>query len=156
MFKQNIKNISILVIYLLSTMAHAEFDIRETCEDDTEITDGKGRKHKFYAGMLAYNSEQPRCLKNNPVLTLQHINEAIIHNYPETNDIIVEILLTDEGSVVFSDYSGKNSSTEIALVVEDKILSMMTLLGPITNGKIRIQGLWYEDAVRLSNSINLK
>ncbi len=153
---QHIKHLIFLTLITFSTFSSAEFQIKQLCESDSEIEANTGRKHKFYAAMLAFNNEPPRCLRNNPVVDNATTLEAELSNNAQTNDIIVTIVLTEEGKKLFSDYTNQNTESEIALVVDDKILTMLNIIQPINDGVIQIHGLWYEDSIRLSNAINLK
>lgn len=134
----------------------ADFAIKKPCGSDAAITENLGKVYKFYASMLAFNNEKPRCLLDESILSLQHVNEAIISNHPQTNDVIVELQLSEQGKELFAEYSTQYPNQEVALLVEQKILAMFTLIEPITNGIIKIYGLWYEDAIRLSNAVNQK
>lgn len=151
-----IKYIILLGLAGLPIVSSADFQIKELCESDSEITSHTGKKHKFYAAMLAFNNEPPRCLRSNPIIDNTTTLEAELSNHEQTNDIIVNILLTESGKKLFSKYTTENPNAEIALVVDDKILTMLTLIQPINDGVIQIHGLWYEDSIRLSNAINLK
>ncbi len=148
--------ISFLLFSLFPAYCLANFEIREPCASDADIENNRGVKLKFYASLLAYNSEKPRCILTKPVIASYQVEEAITHNDPRTNDIIVDIILTESGKKKFSDYSRQTTENEIAFIIEDKILAMLTLPEPIVDGKIQIRGLWYEDAIRLSNAINQK
>ena len=155
-FLHQLKLSCLFILINIPGVVFAEFSIKIPCDSDLEITNNTGKKHKFYASMLAFNSEPPRCLKKKQIIALEMVEEAEITNDQRTNDVIVHILLTDAGKEILADYTTENPSTEVALMVDDKILAMLSIPKPILDGKLIIHGLWYEDAIRLSNAINQK
>ncbi|MDX1519937.1 MAG: hypothetical protein R3318_07410, partial [Gammaproteobacteria bacterium] len=101
-------------------------------------------------------TDPPLCVYTDPLVADYHVAEAFKFNDPVSNNIVVDIILTDEGREIFSGYTRENPERRLALVVDGKILSVIVIRSPIENGRIRIQGLWLEDAVVLLNQINQK
>lgn len=149
----------IILFFIISfspLYSYADFEIRQPCTSDADVENKKGVKLKFYASLLAYNSEKPRCILIEPIIASYQVEEAATHNDPVSNDIIIDILLTREGKEQIAKFTGENIGKPMALIVDEKILVMPVIESPIVEGKIQIRGLWYEDAIRLRKSINQK
>ena len=150
----NILRVNLLFFLMaLSQFSYADFAIREPCQDDSASESKQGEKLKFYASLLAYNSEKPRCILYSEIISGKQVENVNLHNDPNTNDVIVDILLTKDAAQNFSDYSSQEGEEQIALIIDNKILAIITLNQAITDGKISVRGLWYEDSIRLSNAI---
>ena len=141
------------LLILFCPLLKAEFQIQKPCMNDTELDKETGTLHKFYASMLAFNSQPPRCLHNTPIIENTDVEAINLSNDPVTNDVIVDIILNDTGKTKFAQHTSEHIEEEVALMVDKKILVMLELVEPITSGVFQIRGLWYEDAVRLANSI---
>ena len=104
-----LKNYLIFFLFFCySPHINAEFQIKLPCSSDRELESNSGKKHKFYASMLAFNSEPPRCLKSNPIIDNTHSMEAELFNDEITNDMIVNIHLTNNGKNIFSEFTSNN------------------------------------------------
>ncbi len=89
------------------------------------------------------------CLKKEPELTGEVINDASQSFDPTTNAPMVNMAMNDDGSERWARITGANLKKRIAIVLDDRVYSAPVVQAKITGGRSQITGMSNAEEARL-------